>query len=246
MADVALSYAAIEQLPNFMGIMTKAYSGPNTDVHYSEESPAGMRDSIQGSSVRAYRHAQDSHDGATAASGLNAACDLGTLWFARLRAATAGAAVLRGAGGVISSEETNEYGHVTASLEQGSLVESFADLGMDYTMHSPLKKWGAVAYLEHDATYAGPSHEDAGVVLDGDVSAGAAFHTILESDSTANCAACSAQCTDAKAKRLNSTDAIRVNTDARYEFDSVSLTFCGFTPTGDATFSLVSTDWNDV
>jgi hypothetical protein len=88
-----------------------------------------------------------------------------------------------------------------------------------------------MAYVEHDSSYAGPSHEDAGVILDGDVSAGNAFHTILESGSDTPCTGCSAQCTDHKAKRLNSTDRVRVNTDARYEFESISATFCGFTAT---------------
>jgi len=146
MADVALSYAAIEQLPSFMRIMTKAHSsGLDTHVRYNEEILGGMRDDMIGSSVRAYRHAQDSHDSASSTTDSGVACDLGTLWFTHMGGATAGSELLRRAssGAVISSEETSasNNGRVTISLVQGSLIESFADVGMNFADHAPLKEW---------------------------------------------------------------------------------------------------------
>jgi hypothetical protein len=183
LAETTLSYAAIEQLPSFMNIITKAHSSGDAGVHYGEEAPVSARDSMVGSSVRAYRHAHDSHESAAkdgifsgGAGSDRAACDLGTLWYTKMRGASAGASLLRGGSGVISSEETSD-GVVSATLAQGSLVESFADLGMDHAPHSPLREWAALAYVHHDVSsgYSGPAYEDGGVLLDGDISASTSF-----------------------------------------------------------------------
>merc|ERR1712196_551569 len=109
----------------------------------------------------------------------------------------------------------------------------------DHTLHSSLKEWGGIAYLHHGDSLSGPVYEDAGVLVDGDGSASAGFTTAVITPGPCASADCSLACTDTKALKMNTTDTTRVNTDSRYEIQSVTVGFCGYA-LSDTAFTITS------